>query len=363
LWDVEGKEYLDFLSGLSVVSLGHCHPKIVAAIKKQAGSLLHTSNLYYIPEQARLAEKLVGASFADRAFFANSGGEAVEAAIKLARRWANKQGRGGEILCMEESFHGRTLATTAATGQPKYHEGYEPLPPGFPKAPFGDLEAVERAVTDRTAAVMVEPIQAEGGVRVPPKDYLKGLREICDSTGALLIYDEVQTGMGRTGTLFAHEHEGVPPDIMTLAKALGSGFPIGCMLATEEVASAFDPGSHASTFGGNPPACAAANATFDVMTGEGFLEGVRKRAKRLEKTLKSIAGKLTGVKEIRGRGMLWGIELDHEVAPIVRHALDCGLLIGSAGPNVLRFAPPLVVKLKDIDMMLSIMKEVAAEVA
>ncbi len=363
LWDAEGREYIDFLAGISVVSLGHCHPKVTAAIKKQAGTLLHTSNLYHIPEQADLARKLVDASFADRAFFCNSGAEANEAAIKLARRHAHAQDRGGDIICMHDSFHGRTLATITATGQIKYQEGLDPLPAGFPKVPFGDLDAVRDAVGDRTAAVLVEPIQAEGGINVPPVGYLEGLREICDSAGTLLIYDEIQTGMGRTGTLFAYEHEGVAPDIMTLAKALGAGVPIGCMLATEEVAAAFGPGSHASTFGGNPLACAAANAVVDVMTEDAFLEGVRKKARYLEKVLKSIASRLPGVKELRGRGMLWGIELDRDAAPIVQHALESGLLIGSAGPNVLRFAPPLVVTRKDITLMASIMEEVAAEIA
>ncbi len=362
LWDIEGNRYLDFLAGISVMSLGHCHPKVVAAIKKQAGTLMHTSNLYHIPQQTELARKLVEASFADRAFFCNSGGEANEAAIKLARRWAHNKGRGGEIICMEGSFHGRTLATVTATGQPKYREGLEPLPPGFPKAPFGDAKAVKDMITERTAAVMVEPIQAEGGVRAPPEGYLKQLRKICDEAGVLLIYDEVQTGMGRTGKLFAYEHEGAAPDVMTLAKALGGGAPIGCMLATEDAAAAFTPGSHAATFGGNPLVCAAANAVMDVMTGEGFMKKVQNKASYLQKALKSVARALPGVKELRGRGMLWGIELEGEAAPLINAALKKGLLIGAAGGNVLRFAPPLVVTRNQIDEMKAVMEKVASEI-
>jgi len=359
LWGADGKEYLDFLAGISVVGLGHCHPKVVAAIKKQAGTLLHTSNLYHIPQQAELAQKLVEASFADRAFFCNSGAEANEGAIKMARRWAHKRGKGGEVICMEGSFHGRTLATLSATGQSKYQQGFEPLPAGFPKVPFGDIEAVRKAITGQTAAVLVEPIQAEGGVRMPPAGYLKGLRKLCDSNEILLIYDEVQTGMGRTGTLFAYEQEDAPPDIMSLAKSLAGGVPIGCVLAKEECAQVLDPGSHASTFGGNPLACAAANAVMDVMTADGFLEGVRDRAAYMKEALGSLIPKLHGAKEIRGRGMLWGMELDGEASPFVKAALERGLLIGVAGPKVLRFAPPLVVTRKDIDLMAYTMEEVA----
>jgi len=361
LWDVDGNRYLDFLAGISVVSLGHCHPKVVAAVRKQAGILMHTSNLYHIARQAELARRLVEVSFADRAFFCNSGGEANEAAIKLARRWAHDKGRGGEIICMEGGFHGRTLATITATGQPKYQEGLDPLPPGFPKVPFGNAEAVGDMITDRTAAVLVEPIQAEGGVRVPPEGYLKKLRKICSDAGVLLIYDEVQTGMGRTGRLFAYEHEDAPPDIMTLAKALGGGVPIGCMLATEDAAAAFTPGSHAATFGGNPLVCAAANAVMDVMTADGFMKKVQKKAAYLEKALESVARALPGAGELRGRGMLWGIELEGEASPLVKAALEKGLLVGAAGGNVLRFAPPLVVTRGQIDEMKAVMEEVASE--
>lgn len=362
LYDLDGKKYLDFLSGISVNNIGHCHPKVVEAIRKQAGMLLHTSNLYHIPQQTELAMKLVKHSFADRAFFCNSGAEANEAAIKLARKWGHNHGRGGEVITTENSFHGRTLATITATGQPKYQKGFEPLPAGFPKVGYGDAEAVRKAITDQTAAVLVEPIQAEGGVNVPYAGYLRELGEVCKSAGVLLIYDEVQTGMGRTGSLFAYEHESAPPDIMTLAKGLGGGVPIGCMLAREEAASMFDPGSHAATFGGNPLSCAAGNAAFDVITAEGFLEDVRERADYLREVLSSVASKIPGIKDIRGRGMLMGIGIEGEAGPIVKKALEKGLLIGSAGPNVLRFAPPLIITRSDMDFMASILEEICSSI-
>jgi acetylornithine/N-succinyldiaminopimelate aminotransferase len=361
LYDVEGKEYLDFLAGISTVSLGHCHPAVTAAMKKQLGTLVHTSNLYHIPGQTELSRRLVELSFADRAFYCNSGGEANEAAIKLVRKWAKSNGRGHEIITADGSFHGRTLATVAATGQEKYQKGFEPMPEGFPKIPYGDLDAARSAVTDRTAAIMVEPIQAEGGVRVPPEGYLKGLRKLSDEKGCLLIYDEVQTGMGRTGKLFAYEHEDAPPDVMTLAKALGNGMPIGCMLAIEKVMAVFEPGNHASTFGGNPLACAAANAVLDVMTRDGFLDGVEQRGAYLGKQLKKLSKKIPGRKEVRGRGMLWGIEIEGEAGPIVKKALQNGLLIGVAGPNVLRFAPPIIVTKSDIRKMIGMMERYVLE--
>lgn len=361
LYDVEGKEYLDFLAGISTVSLGHANKVVSGAIKKQAATLLHTSNLYHIPGQAEVARRLVELSFADKAFFCNSGGEANEAAIKLARKWAKSKNRGHEVITTHGSFHGRTLATVAATGQEKYQKGFEPMPEGFPKIPYADLDAAQNAISDRTAAIMVEPIQAEGGVRVPPKGYLKGLRKICDEKGCLLIYDEVQTGMGRTGTLFGYEHEEAPPDIMTLAKALGNGVPIGVMMAKDSVMSAFEPGNHASTFGGNPLACAAANAVLDVMTKDGFLDGVRKRGEYLGKQLKKLAKKIPGSKEVRGRGMLWGIEIEGDAASIVKKALQNGLLIGVAGPNVIRFAPPIIVTRGEIRKMVEIMERFVLE--
>lgn len=356
IYDVEGNEYLDFLAGISTVSLGHAHPKVTAQIRKQAGELLHTSNLYHIPQQALLAQKLVSRSFADKAFFCNSGAEANEAAIKLARKWAKAHGRGHEIITAEGSFHGRTLATVAATGQVKYQKGFEPMPDGFPKVPYGDLDALEKAITKKTAGVMVEPIQAEGGVRVPPKGYLKGLKKLCREKGCLLIYDEVQTGMGRTGKLFAHEHENAPPDIMTLAKALANGVPIGCMLARDEVMSAFEPGNHASTFGGNPLACSVANVVLDIMNEE-FLEGVRERGEFLGAQLKELMKKIPNAKELRGKGMLWGLEINGDASAVVKKALENGLLIGVAGPTVVRIAPPLIVTKAEIKQMIEILEK------
>ena len=273
VWDCEGREYLDFIGGIAVCSLGHSHPKVVEAIQKQAAKLTHVSNLYHIPPQIELARLLVENSFADKVFFCNSGAEANEGAIKLARKYGcDILGGKYEIITMENSFHGRTLATITATGQEKFRKGFEPLPDGFVYVPYNDLEAIEQAVSERTCAVMLEPIQAEGGVRVPDERYLKGVRKICDERNLLMILDEVQVGMGRTGKLFAYEHEGVSPDIMSLAKALGNGFPVGAMLATDRVASAFAPGNHASTFGGNPLAMAAGKAAFEVLTQEGVIE-------------------------------------------------------------------------------------------
>jgi len=287
LWDADGKEYLDFVGGIAVLGTGHCHPRVAAAICRQAGTLMHTSNLYYIPPQAQLAQRLTELSFADRCFFCNSGAEANEAAIKLARKWAglNREGECFEIIAAHQSFHGRTLATVAATGQEKYQIPFRPLPPGFRFAPFNDISALEAAVTEHTCAVMLEPIQAEGGMNVPADDYLPAVRQLCDERGILLVLDEVQTGMGRTGRWFGYEHASITPDIMTLAKSLGSGFPIGACLATEEVATAFAPGDHASTFGGNHLACTAALATIDVIQEEGLVQNAADKGRLLEELL------------------------------------------------------------------------------
>jgi len=278
LWDINGKKYYDFLAGIAVNALGHSHPKLVNAIKQQAEKLIHCSNLYYIESQAKLAEKLVSISCADKVFFANSGAEANEGAIKLARIYFKKKGMPEkyEIITLEKSFHGRTLATIAATGQDKYQKPYCPLTPKFLKVPINDLEALEKAINSSTCAVMIEPIQGESGVNLTSVEYLKGVRKLCDEKGILLIFDEVQCGLGRTGKLFAYEHFGVEPDIFTLAKALGGGFPIGALCAKEHVASAFEPGDHGSTFGGNPLACTAALAALDVIIEEGLVENSAK---------------------------------------------------------------------------------------
>ncbi|HOK06998.1 MAG TPA: acetylornithine transaminase [Syntrophales bacterium] len=361
VWDTEGKEYLDFVGGIAVCALGHCHPAVAEAVSRQVSLLCHVSNLYHIENQILYAAMLIKRSFADQVFFCNSGAEANEAAIKLARKYGNERlGGRHEIITMKGSFHGRTLATVAATGQEKFHKGFQPLPAGFRYVPFNDLDALKEAVNDKTCAVMVEPIQAEGGVNVPDGGYLAGVRALCDEQGILMILDEVQTGMGRTGTMFAHEYEGVTPHIMTLAKALGNGFPLGAMLATSDVASAFEPGSHASTFGGNPLAMAAARATLEIIAAEGFLEGVRERSSYFLEGLRELQRRLPVVKEVRGRGMLLGVELNAEGAEIIDRCREKGLLIASAGPRVLRFVPPLIVTRGEMDRALEILGEVLA---
>lgn len=361
LTDANGKEYLDFLAGIAVCGLGHCHPAVTRAICEQAGKLVHVSNLYYTEPQTELAELLTVNCFADKVFLANSGAEANEAAIKLARI------RGGEgryeIISLAGSFHGRTLATVAATGQAKFQKGFEPMPEGFVHAPFGDLVVLESMITDQTCAILCEPLQAEGGVRPLAREYLQGLRQLCDKYNLLLIFDEIQTGMGRTGTLFAHEQLGVTPDIMTLAKALGSGLPIGAMLTRKEIATAFTPGTHASTFGGNPVACAAAVATMKVMLAEGFLAGVQARGEYLNDRLQSLVERFPGLaKEARGLGLIQGLVLTDDGVEkggaIVARMFDKGFLINFAGNVALRFVPPLVVGEEEIDQMITALAEV-----
>jgi len=351
VWDADGNRYLDFLAGIAVNSLGHCHPRVVEAIKKQAETLLHCSNLYYIEPQARLAQLLVEHSFADQCFFCNSGAEANEAAIKLARKYAKEKvdPKRFEIITMLNSFHGRTLATITATGQPKYHKGFEPLVPGFKYVPFNDLEAVERAIDEKTCAVLVEPIQSEGGVNVPDPDYLKGLREICDRHNLLLILDEVQTAMGRLGTLFGYERFDVVPDIITMAKALGGGVPIGAMLAKKEVAEVLTPGTHASTFGGNPLACAAAIAAFQTVVEERLYENAERMGRYMMERLEELKGRFGIIKEVRGMGLMIGVEIDGDAKEIVRRCMRRGVLIGSAGERVIRFLPPLIINESHVD--------------
>jgi len=355
LRDEEGRSYLDFLSGIAVCSLGHNHPAVTEAICRQAAKLLHVSNLFYTKPQTELAEMLVAASFADRVFFANSGAEANEAAIKLARKFAPADRY--EIISLQGSFHGRTLATVAATGQPKFHQGFEPLPSGFLSVPFGDIEALQKAVTDRTCAILVEPLQGEGGVRPLEREYLAAIRHLCDEKRLLLIFDEVQVGMGRTGTLFAYQQLGVVPDIMTLAKALGNGLPIGAMLATEKVAAAFTPGTHASTFGGNPVACAAAVATMKVMQQSGFLEDVQDKGHYLAAGLEKTRQHFPQLAEaVRGMGLIQGLVLTEngreQGAEIVKRLFEAGVLANFAGNTALRFLPPLIVAKEQIDTML-----------
>ncbi|MEE8504387.1 MAG: acetylornithine transaminase [candidate division NC10 bacterium] len=364
VWDVEGKEYLDFVAGIAVCALGHCHPAVVQAVQAQAAKLLHVSNLYYIEPQIRLAELLCEHTFADRVFFCNSGAEANEAAIKLVRKYAkeHRSPERTEIITMEGGFHGRTVATITATAQAKYQMGFEPLLPGFRYVPFDDLAAVERAVGPRTAAILVEPIQGEGGIRVPTEGYLQGLRKLCDDTGPLLIFDEVQTGIGRTGRLFAYEHWGVEPDIMALAKALGGGLPIGAMLAKEEVAASFTPGTHAATFGGNPLVTAAAFATLKTVLEEDLSARSAEMGGHLLHELQTVQAAHRAVKVVRGKGLLIGVELDREVRPVLTRCLDQGLLLSSAGEKVIRFAPPLTVSAQEVSQAVGVFDTVLREV-
>ncbi len=355
LWDDDGREYLDFLAGIAVCSLGHCHPAVTLAVCQQAGTLVHVSNLFHTRPQIELAELLCANTFADRVFMANSGAEANEAAIKLARIHS---GSGKyEIISLAGSFHGRTLATVAATGQPKFHQGFEPLPEGFVHAPFGDPAEIEQLINDKTCAILCEPLQGESGVRPLEPEYLQAIRRICDDRDLLLIFDEVQTGMGRTGSLFAYEQLGIVPDIMTAAKALGNGLPIGAMLTTQEIAASFGVGTHASTFGGNPVAAAAAVAVMKIMLADGFFERVGETSSyfidRLQETADAFPTLATGV---RGRGMLLGLVLTEkgieQGTEIVQQLFERGFLINFAGMRVLRFIPPLIVSREEIDQLI-----------
>jgi acetylornithine/N-succinyldiaminopimelate aminotransferase len=354
VYDMEGREYLDFVGGIAVNILGHSHPDLVQAIQRQAAQLIHTSNLYYTEPQIKLARMLVDHSFADRAFFCNSGAEANEAAIKLARRYGHdKHGAGRfEIITMKNSFHGRTMATISATGQEKVQKGFEPLLPGFAYAPFNDYAALTSMISDKTAAIMLEPIQGEGGVHVADREYLKNLRQLCTERDILLIFDEVQTGMGRTGTLFAYEQLGVEPDIMTLAKGLGGGMPIGACLARESVAEVFTPGTHASTFGGNPLACAAALAVCHVLLEGRILDQAKRMGEYLSKGLADCQERHRVVRDVRGLGLLQGLEVDMDARILVADCLARGVLVNATSEHVLRFVPPLIITQREIDKLL-----------
>jgi acetylornithine/N-succinyldiaminopimelate aminotransferase len=358
----EGKEYLDFVGGIAVNVLGHCHPKVVMAIQKQAQRLMHVSNFFVIEQQTKLGKLLVENSFADKAFFCNSGTEAVEGAIKLARKYA-KENIGPErfeIITAQQSFHGRSLGALSATGQEKFHKGFEPMVPGFRRVLYDDVDAIKDAITPNTCAVMLEPVQGEAGVRVPSPDYLKQVRALCDEHRLLLILDEIQTGIGRTGKLFAYEHSGITPDIMTLAKGLGNGMPIGAILATERVARAFGPGDHGTTFGGNPLACAAGLATVETVLEDGLLlDQCRRMGAHLMKKLEYLKKEFSSIiVDVRGMGLLAAMELTRECAPVVTACMERGLLINCTAGNVLRFMPPLIVEKEDIDRMAEILDEV-----
>ncbi len=360
VWDLDGKEYLDFFAGLAVCNLGHCHPKVVKAIQAQAEKLIHVSNLYYIEPQIQLASLLCKNSFAGKVFFCNSGAEANEGALKLARKYAKEKiGEDRyEVITMENSFHGRTLATLTATAQKKYHKGYAPLMPGFKYVPFNDLKAVREAIGPKTCAVLVEPIQGEGGVNIPSEGYLKGLREICDEKGILLILDEVQVGMGRTGKLFAYEHEDMKPDLLTVAKSLAGGVPIGALLIRDEIAKSFEPGDHASTFGGNPLATAAGVAALSAILEEGMLDHCQRVGEYFLLRLEEIKKKFPFVQDVRGRGLILGMELKIEGAEIVKKMMKKGFLINCTAGNVLRFLPPLIVTEEEVDRMIEALEEV-----
>lgn len=341
-----GERYLDFGSGVAVNALGHAHPRLVAALTEQAGNLWHTSNLYRVAGQEKLAERLVEATFADKVFFCNSGAEACEGAIKAARRYHFVSGHPERwrIITAEGAFHGRTLTALAAAGNPKYLEGFGPEAPGFDHVPFGDLAAVRAAIGPETAAVMVEPVQGEGGVHVGSADYLRGLREICDEAGILLVLDEVQTGVGRSGKLFSHEWAGITPDVMAVAKGIGGGFPLGAVLASERAAVGLTPGTHGSTFGGNPLATAVGSAVLDVVLEPDFLEGVQQKALRLRQGLARLQDQFPSlVTEVRGQGLLTGIKVAVAPAEVVAAALAERLLVVGAGDNVVRVLPPLTV--------------------
>lgn len=362
LWDADGKMYLDFLAGVAVNNLGHCHPKVVKAIQEQAARLIHCSNYYHIPAQVELAELLCSHSFADRAFFCNSGAEANEAAIKLARRYASENMQGkNEIITMRNSFHGRTLATVTATGQENLQVGFAPLPTGFSYVPFNDLPALEAAITDKTCAVLVEPIQGEAGIVVPDQGYLQGIRRICDERGILMIADEIQSGMGRTGMLFACEHEDVVPDLMTVAKALGNGFPIGALLAKEHIAAAFVPGSHGTTFGGNPLACAAGLAALQTILEEGVIDNSREVGDYFLARLEELKKKRPAILAVRGKGLMIGVEMDRPCAPVVLKCMEKGLLINCTNTNILRLVPPLILTKIDVDKAIQILDEALGE--
>ena len=364
LWDTDGKAYLDFVAGIAVCNLGHAHPEIAAALCAQAKTLFHVSNLYYTIPQVELATLLVENSFADRVFFCNSGAEANEAAIKLTRKYFKDKGEKNRfrIIAMEQSFHGRTMATLSATGQEKIKKGFDPVLEGFDFVPFNDVSALENAVTDATCAVLMEPIQGEGGVICPHPGYLKAVRKLCDDKGMLLIFDEIQTGIGRTGKLFAYEHFGVTPDIMTLAKALANGLPIGAMLATASAAEAFGPGAHASTFGGTPVVSAAATAVLQLLLSHNIPAQCSDMGRYFIERLGELKQKHPLVAAVRGMGLMIGMQLNGDGAPIVAACLEKGFLINCIQGNILRFVPPLIIAKHEIDALIDCLDEVFSAV-
>ena len=362
LYDVEGNEYLDFNSGLGVNALGHCHPVIVDLIRKQADRVIHTSNLYHVPSQAALAKKICARCFGERVFFCNSGTEAVEGALKLAR----KRGRAidelkTDIVAFGNSFHGRTLGALSATMQEKYRKHFYPLLPGFAEAVFNDFTSVEKVATDKTAAIIIEPLQGEGGVNVADPAFMKQLESVCHERDILLIVDEVQCGMGRTGRLFAHEHYGITPDIMTLAKPIAGGLPIGAVVTGPRVWPVAEPGDHASTFGGNHFVTGVACGVFDVLADEAFLGDVADKGAYLESRLNELAGKHPSIREVRGKGLLMAIQVDFPASEAIDYFERNHILICSAGPEVVRFIPPLIVSRGDIDRVIGLLDRFLGE--
>ncbi len=364
LWDLDGNEYYDFLAGIAVNALGHSHPALVGAIKEQAEKFIHCSSLYYIKQQANLAELIVKNSCADKVFFANSGAEANEGAIKLARLYFKKKGYPGkiEIITLEKSFHGRTLATIAATGQDKYQKPYSPLTPKFLKVPINKLDALEAAINENTCAVMLEPIQGEGGVNPTTIEYLKGVRQLCDKYGIFLIFDEIQCGLGRTGKLFGYQHYGIEPDIFTLAKALAGGFPIGALCAKDHVAQAFEPGDHGSTFGGNPLACHAAYAVLSTIIHKNLSENAAEVGEYFFSKIDELKKKYPVIQEIRGKGLMIGIQFNQPIAKEVNfQCFKRKYLLGTVGDSILRILPPLIVTKKDMDLLIKMLDDVLSQ--
>ncbi len=364
VWDLEGKEYYDFIGGIAVNSLGYSHPKIVEAISQQAAKLIHCSNLFYNAPQIRLAKELVKISDGDRVFFANSGAEVNEAALKLAVKYFKEQNKEKyKVIYMKNSFHGRTIATLAATGKYKYQKDYLPLLPAFQQANFNDLASVEEAYEEKVAAVIVEPVQGEGGINIASADFLEGLREFCDKKGLLLIFDEIQCGLGRTGKMFAYQHYKVKPDIMTLAKPLGGGLPLGALIAKEEVASVFKPGDHGTTFGGNPVACAAALAFLEVLQQDNLVAKCARKGDYFREKLEALRLKYPDlISEVRVIGLMVGLEVVKDGPKIVQKMWEEGILINCTAEKVLRFLPPLIVKEQEIDLFISCLDKVMAEI-
>lgn len=352
LWDIEGKEYIDMLAGIAVNSVGHCHPKVVAAIQKQAAELIHISNFFVSPAQVALSQKLTSLSGLKHVFFGNSGAEAMEGAIKIARKYASKHGRGGTVISMRNSFHGRTLATIA-TGQEKYQRGFGPMPTGFISVPFNDFNALKEKVTDEVAAIIIEPIQGEGGINLTNQEYLVALRHLCNHNNIVLIFDEIQCGVGRTGKWFAKDHYEVQPDMMALAKGLGGGVPIGAFVCSDKIGEAVDYGDHGTTFGGNPLACAASLATLETIEAENLCQAALMNGQWFMNQLEALQMHFPIIKEVRGLGLMIGVELDKPAAPLVKSLLERGVIANATAENVLRFVPSLNIARKDLEEVLN----------